>query len=122
MGKKILIIEDNVHDRDLMVRSFSEAGFDDIVSAKNGEEGVKMAEELKPDIVVLDTVLPGMDGFETCKSIKDIEQGKIKIVMITGLIAAVDAIKARVSGADEYSVKTFNCLEMIEVVKSFSKG
>jgi len=119
MGKKILIIDDDAYDRDIMERTFSEAGFDNVVSARNGEEGIKLAEEVKPDIVVLDTKLPGMDGFETCKKIKEIEQGKIKVIIITGFVDAVDAVKAKQMGADDYTVKTTDSVKIIEVVKQF---
>ena len=104
---KLLIVDDDEGDRTLMKKAIEDAGFDlDLYVANSGEEGLKKAEELKPGvIVVLDTSLPGMDGFETCKRIKAIDKN-LKVIICTGLIDVVDAGKARAAGADDYCMKT----------------
>ena len=61
--KKILIIEDDVFLNELMAKKLVEEGFD-VIKAVNGEEGLEMARQEKPDLILLDLILPGMDGFE----------------------------------------------------------
>ena len=107
MGKKILVIDDNEQDRKIINRFLSKAGYADVMLAENGEDGVKIANAEKPDLVVTDTMLPGIDGFEVCRQIRE-AQGPTnpKIIIMTGGIDAVDAVKARKMGADDYCVKT----------------
>lgn len=118
MGKKILIIDDNEQDRKIMHRFVTKAGYDNIIMSDNGEDGVKKAESEKPDLVVTDTILPGIDGFEVCRRIRE-SQGPDtpKIIVITGLIDAVDAVKARRMGADDYCVKTSEYSPLIDAIK-----
>lgn len=118
MSKKILIIDDNEQDRKIMHRFVVKAGYDNIIMAVNGEDGVKKAESEKPDLVVTDTILPGIDGFEVCRRIRESQGADTpKIIVITGLIDAVDAVKARRMGADDYCVKTSEYSPLIEAIK-----
>lgn len=120
MSKKVLIIDDNEQDRKIITRYLSQAGFKDIVSAETGADGIAQASQNNPDIIVLDTVLPGMDGFEICHEIKHVKKLKATVIMMTGRIDAVDATKARKMGADDYCVKTSDCAVIIEAVKKAS--
>ncbi len=118
MGKKILIIEDNEQDRKIMKRFLSKAGYEDIVMAETGEDGLKKAESEKPDLVISDTNLPGINGFEVCQRIREARGPTTpKIIVMTGAIGAVDAVKARKMGADDYCAKTSDCVPLIEAVK-----
>ena len=120
MKKKILVVDDNRGDQVLIKETLLGAGVEcEIIAADTGEEGIEKVKTENPDIVVLDTRLPKMDGFETCKKIKEIEQGKIKVIVMTGVIDAVDAVKAREANADDYSVKTSDCKSLIDVIKRF---
>ena len=117
MGKKILIIDDNEQDRKIMKRFLNRAGYEHILMAETGEEGVKAAESRKPDLVIIDTLLPGIDGFEACRRIRETHgPATPKIVMITGSVDAVDAVKARTVGTDDYCVKTRDYAPLIEAV------
>ncbi len=118
MNKKILIIDDNEQDRKIMKRLLGKAGFREIIMAENGEEGIKKAEQDKPDLVIIDTLLPGIDGFEVCGKIRK-AQGPItpKIIIMTGFVDAVDAVKARQMGADDYTVKTSDYSSLVESVQ-----
>lgn len=116
--KKILIIEDNEQDRKIMKRFLNEAGFEEILFAESGEEGLNKAKSEKPDLVILDTLLPGMDGFQTCRQIREAHGPTTpKIIVTTGSVDAVDAVKARKAGADDYCAKTSDYLPLIEAVK-----
>jgi len=118
MGKKILVIDDNEPDRNLVKIFLNEAGFEQIVMAETGEEGAKKAESDKPDLVITDTLLPGIDGFEVCRRIRKYHgRNGPKIIVITGVIDAIDAVKARKMGADDYCVKNRDLSDLIKAVK-----
>jgi len=118
MGKKILIIDDNDQDRKIIKRFLSKAGYDEIFIVETGEDGLKKAESEKPELVIIDTILPGIDGFEVCRQIRETQSPSYpKIIIITGSIDAVDAVKARKSGADDYCAKTSDCSSLLEAVK-----
>jgi DNA-binding response OmpR family regulator len=104
--KKILIIEDSITIMKALTVLLENKGFETL-SAENGELGVELAMNGHPDLIVLDTVLPGIDGFEVCRTIKLRLQDKApKIIVMTGDIRAVNSAQAREAGADEYVAKT----------------
>jgi len=108
MKKKIVIIDDNQGDRQLIVEYLREAGFDlEYILASSGEEGLAKVKQHKPAYVVIDTKLPGMDGFETCRQVKA-ALPETKAIILTGVVDAVDSSKAREAGADEFTIKTSN--------------
>lgn len=121
MLKKILIIDDNEQDRKIIKRFLNKAGFKEIIMAESGEEGLEKVEQKKPDLVIVDTLLPGIDGFEVCSKIRE-AQGPTnpKIIVMTGFVDAVDAVKARQMGADDYTVKTSDYVSLIEAVQEQS--
>lgn len=119
MAKKILIIDDADTDRKIVTRYLNKEGYDDIIFAENGEDGVAMAASENPELVISDTNMPGIDGFETCRRIRDAGSKEVpKIIVMTGAIDAVDAIKARKAGADDYCVKTSDCAQLIAAIKN----
>jgi len=119
MSKKILVIDDTDSDRKIVVRFLNKAGYDMVVTAENGEKGVEMAAAEKPGLVITDTMMPGIDGFETCRQIREAHNREtMKIIVTTGAIDAVDAVKARKAGADDYCVKTSDSAQLIMAVKN----
>ena len=116
---KLLIIDDDEGARRLMRDTLHNANLNmDISLAENGEKGLQKVNELKSDlIVVLDTRMPGMDGFETCKKIKEAAEG-VKVIICTGVVDAVDAGKAKAVGVDDYCVKTADGEPLIKVIKN----
>ncbi len=122
MNKKILLIDDNQGDQLLVKEALEENGLNcDLVLASSGEDGLAKAIKVKPDIVVTDTNLPGMDGFETCQKIKDLYADNVKIIVMTGAIDVVNAGKARDMGADEYCVKTSDCQPLLARLTKYFK-
>ena len=118
MGKKILIVDDNETDLLIIKRYLSRAGYNEIVSAQNVHEGIQKAEAEKPDLVILDTLLPDGSGFDICQAIREkYNQANPKIIIITGSVDAVDAVRARRVGADDYCAKTFDCAPLLEALK-----
>jgi DNA-binding response OmpR family regulator len=118
MKKNILVVDDNRQDIKIITRVLNKAGFKDISTAVNGEDAVLKAKEEKPGLVILDTVLPGIDGFEVCRRIRKSQKSKTtKIIVTTGAIDAVDAGKARSAGADDYVVKSADFSHLLNAVK-----
>src|SRR5258708_750815 len=87
---RLLIIDDDAIDQKLILESIKRSGFEaEVIVAFSGEDGIKKVNDLKPNIIiVLDTVLPGMNGFETCKKIKELDKN-LKIIICTGVVDAV---------------------------------
>lgn len=117
MKTPILVVDDDTRDQKVMETYLKKAGFKEIFFAKNAKEGVRRARELAPGFLILDTKLPDMDGFEVCRLLKQDKSFKTKIILLTGFINAIDALKAREAGSDEYCVKTKDCRPLLEAVK-----
>jgi DNA-binding response OmpR family regulator len=115
---KILVIDDNPQDQKIVKRYLDRFGYGDVIFANTGETGIAMVKSEKPDIVITDTNLPGMDGFEVCRQVKGIEGAGTSVIVVTGHIDAVDAGRARECGADDYCVKTADCSLLLEAIKN----
>lgn len=110
-----MIIEDDVILREVLSDFLVKEGFT-VVTASNGEEGVNQAKKKKPDLIILDIILPKKDGFEVIKDLKkDEKTEKIFIVLLTNLESLNDIEKALNLGATTYLIKSDYSLE--EVVK-----
>ncbi|MEM7816481.1 MAG: response regulator [Candidatus Aenigmatarchaeota archaeon] len=118
MGKKILIIDDNEADLFILRRCLIHSGYNDIITVEDPDIGFEKIKEEKPDLVILDTLLPKSNGFEICSKIRELYgKDNPKIIIMTGSVDAVDAIKAAKVGANDYCAKTSDCLQIIEAVK-----
>ena len=116
--KKILIVEDNQENSDLLVFFLKPKGYD-IRTATDGLKALEAVTEEKPDLVLLDIMLPRMNGFEVCETLKKDEHTKtIPILMITALRDLKDKIKALEVGADDFITKPFENVELLARVKS----
>jgi len=117
MPKKILLIDDSPTFIVTLQAALKDEGFD-LVTAVTGEEGVKLAASDKPDLAIIDTLLPGINGFDTCAKIRKASTDpNLKILIITGSVDAIDAVKARKSGTDDYRVKTKDIKLILDSVK-----
>lgn len=107
MVKKVLIIDDDSGDRELIREYLLKQSSDiDFTMAENGEQGVDEVNRSKPDLVVLDLNMPGIDGFETCKRIKDIDKD-LKVVILTGFSDTINYNEREDSTAELYLTKDF---------------
>jgi CheY-like chemotaxis protein len=105
MAKKILIIDDNENNRLLMSDILQYRGYE-IVEAEDGEKGIKKAAGLKPDLILLDMQMPGIDGFAAAKILKGDPLTKdIKIIVVTSLAMKGDREKILALGVDDYIAK-----------------
>ncbi|MBZ9572446.1 response regulator [Patescibacteria group bacterium] len=123
MPKKILLIEDEEIMIDLLQKKLTKEGYD-ISVAKNGEEGLEVMREVKPDLVLLDIVMPKMGGFEVMEEMsKDPELKEIPIIIISNSGQPVELSKAQELGAKDWLIKTeFDPQEVIDkVVKQIGK-
>ncbi|MGI2327749.1 response regulator [Planococcus sp. YIM B11945] len=118
--KTILIVDDQPGIRLLLDEVFSQEGFR-TVTAGNGREALQKAEEVRPDMVLLDMKMPGMDGIEILKKLK-IEQNKLQVMMMTAY-GELDLIEESISyGAVRYFTKPFDVFEVRDAVKSLLEG
>ncbi len=116
--KKILIIDDTELMVKLTTDILKEKGYE-VVSASNGVDGIKMVMSEKPDLVLLDVVMPGIDGFEVCKLLrKDESNNLMPIIMLTAQGNEEDKLAGLELGADDYITKPFNPRELISRVKN----
>ncbi len=116
--KKILIIDDTELMVKLTTDILSEKGYE-VVSASNGMDGIRMVSAEKPDLVLLDVVMPGIDGFEVCKLLREDESNNLMpIIMLTAQGNEDDKLTGLELGADDYITKPFNPRELTSRVKN----
>ena len=113
---KILVVDDNVNSITTLTDLFEEDGYTVVVAA-DGEEALKKVQEEKPDIVLLDIRLPGLDGYEVCRQIKEIKGSNIKVIMYTAYVDVVDIVKAKEAGADDFIGKTSDYARMRRTIE-----
>jgi len=118
MEKKILIVEDEVSMAKALEEKFQLEGFS-VVYAKNGKEGLEIAEKEKPDIILLDIVMPVMDGITMLKNMKEIEDIKdIPVIILTNLSDNEKLSEAMANGSYYYLVKSdWKIQNVVEKVK-----
>ncbi len=114
MREKILIVEDDPLMGDLLRRYLEREGFR-VTIAETGEEAVRLFGELDPDVVILDLMLPDMDGFDLCRDFS--EKGSM-VLILTARDADEDKIVGLEIGADDYVTKPFNMRELLARVKA----
>jgi DNA-binding response OmpR family regulator len=120
MAKKILFVEDEPALHKTLGEFLKQEGYE-VVSALDGEVGLRLAREEKPDLILLDLVLPKLHGFEVLKALKgDSGTENIPVIVLTNLEATADIEKALEIGATTYLVKATYALE--EVVEKIKKA
>ena len=122
MGKKILLVEDDKFLRDLITQKLLKDGFD-VSQAVDGEQGVKKTKEEKPDLVLLDLILPGIDGFKVLTQMRsDQSLPPIPVIILSNLGQKEDIEKGMKLGATDYLIKAhFTPGEIIDKIKSILK-
>lgn len=117
MGK-ILIVEDEANIRQLLRYNLEKEGFQ-VMEAIDGIQGLRTAQREKPDLVLLDLMLPGMDGLEVCRTLKGTPAtSALPIIMLTAKAEEVDKIIGLELGADDYMTKPFSPRELIARIKA----
>lgn len=119
MAKKILVIEDNDKNRKL-IRDVLRCHSYEIIEAENGEEGVKKAKELLPDLIFLDIQMPVMNGFDAIKALKGSQETKhIKVIALTSFAMVGDRERMLKAGFDDYIQKPIDTRELPKIIKKY---
>lgn len=109
---KVLVVEDEVNTAELLRRYFELVGYD-VVSVQTGKEALKVAEEKAPQVIILDIVLPDMDGYQVCKELRtNPKTDSIPIVFLTQKDERSDRLEGLRLGADDYIAKPFDVEEL----------
>ena len=104
----ILIVEDEEDIRELLLFTLQKAGYE-VLSAESGEEGLKLAESKTPSLILLDIMLPGLDGLEVCKRLRaNADTNAIPVIMLTAKSEEVDIVLGLEIGANDYVTKPFS--------------
>lgn len=115
---KILAVDDEEHIQELIKFNLENSGYK-VICCGNGTEALKIVKLEKPDLVLLDVMLPGIDGYDVCKEIrKDNNISNIPIIMITAKSEELDKILGLELGADDYITKPFSVRELLARVKA----
>ena len=116
MGKKILVVEDERNIVDILTFNLQREGYDTL-EALDGAAGLRLALEQDPDLILLDLMLPKLDGFQVCRTLR--EQGRATpIIMLTAREEETDKVLGLELGADDYITKPFSMRELLARVKS----
>jgi DNA-binding response OmpR family regulator len=116
--KRILIIEDDKNISNLIKYNLEKSGYE-CLAAVSGEEAFKMLDRWMADLIILDVMLPGMDGFEVCRHIRQEERSQeIPVIMLTAKGEEVDRVVGLELGADDYMVKPFSPRELVLRIKA----
>jgi class 3 adenylate cyclase len=117
-SKKILVVDDTPHNVKMLVDLLSAKGFVTL-TASSGKEGLDLIETERPDLVLLDVMMPGMDGYEVCRKIRaNPEYGILPVIMVTALDPTRERIKGLDAGADDFLTKPVNTAELVARVRS----
>ncbi|BDQ38159.1 DNA-binding response regulator [Pseudodesulfovibrio nedwellii] len=117
-SQKVLVVEDHRDTRELLKYNLSAAGFD-VAAAEDGQLGLNLAQAFKPDIILLDLMMPGTDGLEVCRQLKgDPGLARIPVIILTAKGEEVDKIVGLELGADDYVVKPFSPRELVLRIKA----
>ena len=115
--KRVLVVEDTEDNRQIIRDLLSSAGYE-IIEATTGGQGVAMAAEHRPDLILMDMQLPVLDGYEATRRIKaDPALRDIPVIAVTSYALSGDAAKAREAGCDAYIAKPFSPRELLGKVR-----
>lgn len=113
---RVLVVDDDPLVRNLLRAVLNDADFD-LEEARDGSEALKLVAENAPDVIVLDVMMPGMNGYEVCRTLRaDPRLDASRIVILTARDTAADREESKLAGADAFFAKPFSPLDLIESV------
>jgi DNA-binding response OmpR family regulator len=117
--KKILIIEDEKNIVTSLKMYLEHSGYE-VEVADNGLDGIKKGQEINPDLILLDLVLPRVNGYTVCKSLKETSNTKnIPLIIMSARTSKEDVEKVFASGADNYLAKPFSVKQISDIIKKY---
>ena len=120
--KRILVADDDRHVLSLISEILSRSDYL-VEQAVDGEQALRMALEDRPDLIVLDVMMPGLDGLEVCRRLKShSETSRIKIIMVTAKCGPKDVEAGLAAGADDYMTKPFRLAELVYKIEKLLEG
>ncbi|MEK5326061.1 response regulator YycF [Aeribacillus sp. FSL M8-0254] len=114
-NKKILVVDDEKPIADILEFNLKKEGFD-VYCAYDGTSAIEMVEEIKPDLILLDIMLPSKDGMEVCREVR--KKYEMPIIMLTAKDSEIDKVLGLELGADDYVTKPFSTRELLARVKA----
>ena len=119
MSRKVLLVEDQEDNRRILRDLLTSAGYE-IREALTGEDGVRLADEYRPDLILMDIQLPGVDGYEATRQIKaNPALRAIPIIAVTSYALSGDDVKAREAGCDGYVAKPFSPRALLVKIREY---
>jgi two-component system cell cycle response regulator DivK len=119
MSKRILVVEDHEDNRRIMRDLLTSSGYE-VLEAVTGIEGVTAAETYRPDLILMDIQLPGIDGYEATRQIKaNPNLQKVPIIVVTSYALSGDDVKAFEAGCDAYVAKPFSPRELLAKIREY---
>ncbi len=115
MTEKILVVEDELALRETITYNLQQQGYE-VVTAEDGALAIQMAKEHQPDLMLLDLMLPKIDGFEVCRILR--KEMNFPILMLTARSSEIDRVLGLEMGADDYIIKPFSMRELLSRVKA----
>jgi two-component system cell cycle response regulator DivK len=117
--KRILVVEDTEDNRQIVRDLMTAAGYE-LIEAVDGVAGVEAAERERPDLILMDIQLPGIDGYEATRRIRALpEIGKVPIIAVTSYALSGDEAKAHAAGCDGYVAKPYSPRQLLAKVREF---
>lgn len=114
----VLVVEDEPAQREVLSYNLEADGFV-VVKAADGEEGLLLADEVAPDIILLDWMLPNLSGIEVCRRLKmDPDKRHIPVIMLSARSEELDRVRGLETGADDYVIKPYSVIELMARVRS----
>jgi two-component system, cell cycle response regulator DivK len=119
MTKRILVVEDHEDNRQILRDLLANSEFD-IIEAEDGEQAVLAATKYRPDLILMDIQLPGLDGYEATRRIKaDPALKDIPVIVVTSYALSGDEEKAYAAGCDGYVAKPYDPIALLETLRRF---
>jgi len=115
MSEKILVVDDEISLQETLAYNLKKQGYD-VETVGDGAEALELAREIKPDLIILDVMLPGLDGFEVCRILR--QEMSTPVLMLTARDDEIDRVVGLEVGADDYLAKPFSMRELIARVKA----
>ena len=114
--KIIMVVEDSTTTRTIIKRMLKAEGYT-VIEARDGIEAITKFIERTPDLILLDIIMPGMDGYQTLATLKKKHHLNVPVIMLTAKDSLIDKLKGKMSGSTEYLTKPFNALDLMKKIK-----
>jgi DNA-binding response OmpR family regulator len=115
MAEKILVVDDEISLQETLTYNLKKQGYD-VETTGTGTEAIELARQIRPDLIILDVMLPGLDGFEVCRILR--KEMSTPVLMLTARDDEIDRVVGLEVGADDYLAKPFSMRELIARVKA----